>query len=144
MVERAVSPATRNADDDPEHLGALLGAVVSDLGIATKLAECEVLLAWEEVAGAQLQHRCAPLRVVDARLELAVPSAAWRTQVSFAKEDLIRKLNERVGRTIIRDIKIVNKALEQSATRSLRAATTPTDSGIGWRELSQPGREEKK
>ena len=127
---------------DPEHVGALLGGVISDLGIAKKLSECRVLLAWEEVAGVELCRRARPLRMVDARLELAVPSAAWRTQVSFAKDDLIRKLNERVGKTLIRDIKVVNKSLEQSASRPA-PASTPTGAATTGRERSHPERVEE-
>ena len=127
---------------EPEHVGALLGSVISDLGIAKKLSECRVLLAWEEVAGVELRRRTRPLRVVDARLELAVPSAAWRTQVSFAKDDLVRKLNECVGKTLIRDIKVVNKPLEQSATRPA-PASIPTGAGTAGRERSHPERVEE-
>ena len=97
---------------DPVELGDALGAVIADLGIGTKLAESRVLLAWSEVAGPELSRRARPLRMSNGRLELAVPSAVWRTQIAFAKESLAHKLNEHIGEPLVREIKAVNNPLD--------------------------------
>ena len=129
------------SDGDATPLGALLTSILGELGVSGKLAECEVLLAWEEVAGPELAARARPTRVRNASLELAVPSAAWRTQLSFAKDDLVRRLNERVGRSVVSDIKLTNSPLEE--LRSPRPGlVSPTGTDAAQRARAQHERKE--
>ena len=62
-----------------------------------------------EVAGPELASRSRALRVHHARLEVAVPSSVWRTQVSFVKADLVKRINEHIGSPTIKDIRLVSK-----------------------------------
>ena len=129
------------SDGDATPLGPLLANILGELGVSGKLAECEVLLAWEDVAGPELAARARPTRVRNASLELAVPSAAWRTQLSFAKDDLVRRLNERVGRSVVSDIKFTNSPLEDLRSPRPRSVP-PTDTDGSRRARSQPERKE--
>lgn len=92
-----------------EAVGDLLDGVLTELGVADKVRECRALLAWEEVAGPRLAERARALRVHRGRLELAVPSAVWRTHLSFSKQQLLQRINERLGRRVIRDLVFVNR-----------------------------------
>ena len=98
---------------DPVALGSLLDGVLADLGAAEKLTECRALLAWEAAAGEALAAQARPLRIRKGRLELAVPSAVWRTQVTFARDDLVRRINELAGAAVVREIAIVNQPLDK-------------------------------
>jgi hypothetical protein len=69
--------------------------------------------AWKEAAGPAVAARARPLRIRRGRLELAVPSAVWRTQLSFARADLICRVNELAGETVVREIVILNQPLEK-------------------------------
>ena len=108
---------------EPLALGGLLTGVLSELGLDEKLRECRALLAWEEAAGAAVAARARPLRIRRGRLELAVPSAVWRTQLSFARDDLVRRVNELAGETVIREIAILNQPLEKGLTASQEGGT---------------------
>lgn len=102
-----------------EVVGDLLGGVLAELGVADKLDSCRALLAWEEVAGASLSAHARPLRLHRGRLELAVPSGIWRTQLSFSKRQLVERLNRHLGKALVQDLIFVNR---------------PEDSGRGRRE----------
>ena len=107
-------PLKRRAEPaEPVAVGGLLEAVLSDLGVGEKLRECRALLAWEEAAGAVVAAQARPLRMRRGRLELAVPSAVWRTQLTFAKDDLLRRVNELAGDVVVREIVILNQPLEK-------------------------------
>ena len=101
------------ASAEPLALGGLLNGVLSELGLTEKLRECRALQAWEEAAGPAVAVRARPLRIRRGKLELAVPSAVWRTQLSFARADLIRRVNELAGETVVREIVILNQPLEK-------------------------------
>ncbi|MFC1526306.1 DUF721 domain-containing protein [Candidatus Latescibacterota bacterium] len=102
-------PEARRALPRPEAVGDLLEGVLADLGLAGKLEGYRAVLAWEEVAGPSLCAHARALRLNRGRLELAVPSGVWRTQLSFSKRQLIERLNLRLGKAVVRDLVFTNR-----------------------------------
>lgn len=96
------------ADAGLETFDRLLDAALADLGLADKVQECRLLLAWEEVAGALAAH-ARPLRIRHSRLEVGVPSPVWRTQLNFVRKEIVERLNARAGRQVIKDLVLVNQ-----------------------------------
>ena len=66
-------------------------------------------MAWEEAVGPALTQQTRPLRVHNGRLEVAVPSAVWRSQLSFMQRDIVARLNELVGEPVIEELVLLNK-----------------------------------
>ena len=95
----------------PEAIGKLLGNTLAELGIEEKMMECQAMLAWEKVARSPLDQHAKPLRMRRGRLELAVPSPIWRTQLSFLKEDMKRRINSCVGSDVVREIVLINSPI---------------------------------
>ena len=91
-------------------LHGLLEAVVEDLGVEEKLAECRVRMVWEEAVGPALAQYTRPLRVRRGYLEVAVPSAVWRTQLSFMQRDIVARINELMGGEVVEELKLLNQA----------------------------------
>ena len=108
------------SDTGPESVAALLEGVLEDLGVAGKVHECQALLAWESVAGPQLARHARAMRVLRGRLQLAVPSAVWRAHLSFSKQQLVERINQRLGRRVIRDLIFVNRPIEDRAGGQMR------------------------
>jgi predicted nucleic acid-binding Zn ribbon protein len=90
-------------------LGGLLEAVVADLGLARRLAETRALLAWDETVGGPMAQHARPLRLQRGRLEVAVASAAWRTQLSFMHREIVARLNQAAGETVIGEMVLLNR-----------------------------------
>jgi len=103
------SRSTGKGSGQPEGLDVLLERVLGSLGAGARLAECRALLAWPEVVGPVLAEHAHPLRVVNGRMEVAVPSAVWRNQLSFMQRDLVARLNRQVGADVITDVLLVNR-----------------------------------
>ena len=112
---RPAAGAPVRGDGGPEAVAGLLEGVLEDLGVAGKVRECQALLAWESVAGPQLARHARPVRVQRGRLQLAVPSAVWRTHLSFSKQQLVERINQRLGGRVIRDLIFVNRPIEGRA-----------------------------
>ena len=87
--------------------------MVADLGIADKLQEFRARQVWEEAVGPTLAGHSKPLRVRQGRLEIAVPSAVWRAQLSLMKRDIVNRVNALVGGEVIRDLILVNEQIDQ-------------------------------
>jgi predicted nucleic acid-binding Zn ribbon protein len=100
-IDRPASPASS--------LNDLLGSLLGDFGVEDKIAECRAQLAWEKAVGPSLARYAHPLRVYKGCLEVAVPSAVWRSQLSFMQNDIVARINREVGRDIIRELKLINR-----------------------------------
>ena len=90
-------------------LDGLLKAVITDLGADQKLAECRARMVWEEVVGPALAQHARPLRVRRGCLEVAVPSAVWRTQLSFMQRDIVVRINELLGGEVVKELRLLNQ-----------------------------------
>lgn len=101
-------PRMAITDEQARPVGSLLDGVLQDLGIADRVRCAGALLAWEEIAGQRLAEHARAVRVHRGKLELVVPSGVWRTHLSFSKKQLLDRLNQRLGRTTIKDLVFVN------------------------------------
>jgi len=98
--------------ESPTHitpLSTLLDKVVCELGINEKIVECKALLVWNDVVGPSLAQYAQPIRVKDGILEVAVPSAVWRTQLKFMDIDIVERINNKLGSENIRELRLINR-----------------------------------
>ena len=84
-------------------------AALADLGLEQKFAEYRAREAWDQAVGPALAAQSRPLRVRNGRMEVAVPSAVWRTQLNFLKRDIVARLNELTGDEGIKDLILMNQ-----------------------------------
>lgn len=114
--------------DKPSHghpvaLSGLLDAVISELGLGQKLAECRARLAWDSAVGEQLAQHAQPKTVKKGRMEIAVSSPVWSSQLSFMKREILKRINAEAGSEIVTDLIFV---------------TTTRRSGIGGSGSKKP------
>lgn len=103
-----------------ERVGTLLETVLADLGVDGKLQECRALLAWEEVAGDRLSSQAEAIGVDRGRLQLVVSSAVWRTHLSFSKQQLLDRINQRLGERVLKDLVFVSRRPVKKGRRNDR------------------------
>ena len=103
------SDCRTEGENRAEALGGLLGAVLADLGLDHKLIEYRARQVWDEAVGPALAGQGRPLRVHNGRMEVAVPSAVWRNQLSFMKQDIITRINELAGGEVIKELILLNQ-----------------------------------
>lgn len=97
----------RDRKEGPVRLGRILDGVLSDCGLNDRLAERELLLAWNQIAGERL---AAHVRAVDLRegvLWLDTDHGAWRQEVSLLLPRILRECNARSGEGTVKEIRWV-------------------------------------
>ena len=67
-------------------------------------------MAWEEAVGPTLAQYTSPLRLSKGYLEVAVPSAVWRTQLNFMQRDIATRINALLGEKVIKGLKLLNQS----------------------------------
>lgn len=109
-MNRSTSRNKGRSVGSPTVLHGLLDAAVEDLGIEQKLVECRARMAWEEAVGPALAQHTSPLRLFKGHLEVAVPSAVWRTQLNFMQRDIAARINALLGKKVVKGLKLLNQS----------------------------------
>ncbi len=86
-------------------LAQVLGKVVKDLGLTERMQLEEVLAAWRSAAGDFISRNARPESVSKGVLTVRVLQSSVHHALSMEKSRLIGKLNESLGRAVIRDIR---------------------------------------
>jgi len=90
----------------PKKVGDVIGAVLSQSGIADRIAQATVIPEWASLVGPQIAKVTEPLSVTpQGTLFVAVATNGWMTELSLLEPDLLRRLNERTGRLQIKKIR---------------------------------------
>lgn len=76
-------------------------------GLETPLNQHRLIAAWPEVAGKVVAKRTRDLAIHNQVLVVQLTSAALRAELQMRRTELMKQLNERVGSTVIYDIKFV-------------------------------------
>lgn len=94
---------------EPKPIGKILNDLVGDLGIDKKLAETRACLLWDNVVGEKLSSVTSVSSTRRGKLFVRVKTASWRNELLFLKERIIRRLNEKVGQNVVKDIVFLNE-----------------------------------
>jgi predicted nucleic acid-binding Zn ribbon protein len=82
--------------------------VLRKLRLDRAVAEQPAVAAWAEVAGEAIVRHARARSIEDGVLVVVVDNAGWKTQLTWLKPQLLTRLNARLGRRIVRDIRLVS------------------------------------
>lgn len=87
-----------------EPIGRVLQRFLRLNQLETPLNEFRLIQAWNEVAGPVAERYTKDLRIYNQTLHVSLRSAVLRSELLMRRTELVRKLNEHVGSTVINDI----------------------------------------
>lgn len=110
-------------------LSSSLDGLLRSYGFGSKLNEYRVFGKWDKAVGAAIALHARPLAVRGTKLSLVVDSPAWMQQLSLMKPQLIEKVNQMLGRDVIKDItlKLGEIELPQKKEPAYRPAPVKLD-----------------
>jgi predicted nucleic acid-binding Zn ribbon protein len=92
---------------EPEKLGGLISSFLGRLGVSERLNRQSAVILWPEIAGQKIAEETEAIRVDGDTLVVRVQKAAWRQQLSFLRMELVEKLNSKIGKGYIKDIRFI-------------------------------------
>lgn len=98
--------ASNMKEGKTKRIDELVEQVLRNMGLEQRYKEYEVTQIWPEVVGQMIASRTKKIKVIDGILFVSFDSAVVRNEISMVKEGLVRALNERVGKNVIKDIVI--------------------------------------
>lgn len=95
---------------DPQPLGLALRGFVKNSGAATDLTKADLFGRWADIVGPGIADHATPVNLVDAELTVSCESTAWAAQLRMLAPQLLRTINEAVGRGAVKRIKATGPA----------------------------------
>ena len=86
-----------------KQIDELVDQVLRNMGLEQKFKEHEVCM----IVGQMIASRTKSVRVMDGKLFVSFTSAVVRNEIMMVKEGLIRALNEKVGKEVVKEM-IIN------------------------------------
>ena len=76
-------------------------------GFERKISEAEVLEYWPNAVGGTIAAKTEALKMKEGILTIKVEDAVWRNELVYLRMDFREKINNKIGRELIKDIKFV-------------------------------------
>ncbi len=87
-----------------EHISRSLEGLLQKLQLDKRVLGWKVLTVWNEVVGPRIGANTKPVAYRDSKLFVQVSTTTWLHELSFMREEIVRRLNEKVGKKAIEDI----------------------------------------
>ena len=97
-----MSDLKRTSNEAP--LKEVLDRWLKAYGYDGKMNEMDVLEAWTEMMGTAVANRTSEIYIKNKKLFLKMDSSVMREELSYGKDVIIQRVNEKAGAEIITDV----------------------------------------
>jgi len=101
----------------PASAGDLIQQVLLQRGMEGKFEEYRAWQVWDQVVGPQIARRARPIRIREGVLEVRVDQPVWMQQLQLLKPRILARLNEALGKELLRDLFLRRGAIDQAPTQ---------------------------
>ncbi len=89
----------------PEQVTTILERVLSSLNLGIKVKQYRIWDVWNSVVGEAIARQAQPQQIRAMVLWVTVSSSTWMQQLEFMKRQIVERINERIGETVISNIR---------------------------------------
>jgi len=90
-----------------QKLKAAINNLLKAAGLDAGVAQNKALLVWDDVVGVKVSENTTPEKVESGTLYIKASNPSWRQELMFKKEDILKKLNKKLGEKTIKEIKFI-------------------------------------
>jgi len=83
----------------------ILQRFFKSIGVEGRFEENLAFAYWDSVVGKEIASHTDPEKIVKGTVMVKVDNDVWRNELAFFKHEIIQKLNDRIGKRIIQEIK---------------------------------------
>jgi len=88
-----------------EALSAVLSRALRRLGMEDELKGWQAVEEWPRLVGTRVACHTRAVGFKEGTLRVEVEGSAWMHELSFLKQDLIRRINQHLGSRLVRDVR---------------------------------------
>lgn len=86
-------------------IGDAVKEFLQSQGFTEKIEQADVVRMWPEIAGDKIASMTEAKRISKGLLTVKVADSAWRNELVYMRETLRKKINSRIGKELVKDIK---------------------------------------
>ena len=90
-----------------QKLKAAINNLLKAAGLEAGVSQNKALLVWDDVVGTRVSENTTPEKVEAGTLYIKASNPTWRQELIFKKEEILKKLNKRLGEKTIKEIKFI-------------------------------------
>ena len=90
-----------------QKLKAAINNLLKAAGLEAGVSQNKALLVWDDVVGAKVSENTTPEKVEAGTLYIKASNSTWRQELMFKKDDILKKLNKKLGEKTIKEIKFI-------------------------------------
>jgi predicted nucleic acid-binding Zn ribbon protein len=90
-----------------EKLNTSIQSFLENYGLKKGVKQNSAILYWEEVVGDKISKNTEPQSVEHGTLTVSVSNPAWRQELIFKKEEIIKQLNKKIGENTIKELRFI-------------------------------------
>ena len=87
-----------------QSLGDVIQDYLREIGWQQKLDEIKIIIEWDKVLGPTLSKYTDEVFIKNKQLHIRLKSATLRQELSYQKSELVKQLNDSVGKEVITDV----------------------------------------
>lgn len=124
--------------NESNRVGNIIDGLTQQLGVKKRLKTGNVWQLWDDEVGDRIKTHTQVIGVKGDTLAVRVDSAAWMYQLVLLKPEIIAKINQRLGKTLINNIHFKIGKLDKNQPQS------ETNKGIQLKNVILPDGEREK
>ena len=109
-----------------EKLGEILDKSLKRLDLSPRLDEYGVWPIWNDIVGATIARNAQPEKIRNGTLFVKVSGATWMQELQYMKEMISQKLNQSLGREVVKNIFFFVGKLDAEAVKSKSQGSSPS------------------
>jgi len=90
-----------------QSLKIAIDLMLKKFGIDNAVSQNKALNIWNDIVGKTVAKNTEPDRVEHGVIIVKVSSPTWRQELYFQKKEIIEKINNTIGKNVIRDIRFI-------------------------------------
>ena len=90
-----------------QHIGGPLKIFLKSSGLEKGVAQQNAMEAWANVVGENVSKNAVPVDVQHGILTIKTETPAWRQELHFQKKIIVEKLNKKLNKKVIKDIRFI-------------------------------------
>ena len=90
-----------------EKLNTSIQSFLENYGLKKGVKQNSAIVYWEGVVGHKISKNTEPQSVEHGTLTVSVSNPAWRQELVFKKEEIIKQLNKKIGENTIKELRFI-------------------------------------
>ena len=90
-----------------QHIGRAIEKLLRKVGLEKGVAQQNALFVWKEVVGKRVAENTTAEKIDHGVLMVRTTTPTWRQELQLQKTTIIKKLNKKLGKKVIKDVRFV-------------------------------------